>query len=89
MPYVSARYMPVSPIEIPGQLARPVQAIDHEGTVWSLREDSQVGDWLDFLASGGLIAAMEEPVGENLPAETNPTLLGLELEPPEPGTDAG
>jgi hypothetical protein len=66
MPYVSARYMPKGPLDTP-QMARPVQAMDEQGQVWSFREDSQVGDWLRYIESGGTI----EPVDVVL--ETEPT----------------
>lgn len=61
MPYVSAKYMPPDPIEPPGA-PKQIQAVDEQGLVWSLAEDSQVGDWLEYIANGGTIAPMDEPV---------------------------
>ena len=54
MPYVSAQYMPPDPMALPGA-PRQVQAIDDQGVVWSLTEDSQVGDWLRYIEEGGTI----------------------------------
>jgi hypothetical protein len=66
MPYVSARY--ASPDEtmpsMPGAPKRVI-ATDDQGTEWWLTEDSQVGDWLTYVARGGTI----EPYAE---AETQP-----------------
>ena len=65
MPYVSAMFAPPDPtipVE-PGK--RMVIATDDNGVVWRLTEDSQVGDWLDYVASGGTI----DPYTE---AETKP-----------------
>lgn len=60
MPYVSAKYAQPDPIAPPGA-AKQVLAIDDQGAVWSLTEDSQVGDWLDYIANGGTIEPAEEP----------------------------
>jgi hypothetical protein len=54
MPYVSAKYMQPDPLD-PPDLARAVTAVDEQGQVWSFREDSQVGDWLNYIAGGGVI----------------------------------
>jgi hypothetical protein len=57
MPYVSARYAP--PIDGTGPqpegLAPQVIAVDHNGIEYYFMEDSQVGDWLGYLAKGGTI----------------------------------
>lgn len=52
--YVSAKYMPRDSLELPGS-ARSIQAIDDQGNIWTLREDSDVGDWLRYLEAGGTI----------------------------------
>jgi hypothetical protein len=66
MPYVSAKYAPPDEI-MPQPLGAPkrVIATDSEGTEWWLTEDSQVGEWLTYVAQGGTI----EPYAE---AETQP-----------------
>jgi hypothetical protein len=66
MPYVSAKYLPTDPL-MPEGSPRPVQAIDAEGIVWVLQEDSLVGDWVDYVASGGAIAPADEPEEEPEP----------------------
>jgi hypothetical protein len=60
MPYVSARYMPPDPM-MPPDAPRQVQAIDEQGLVWSLTEDSQVGDWLRYIEEGGTIEPATQP----------------------------
>ena len=67
MPYVSARYMPPGPIE-PPNAPRQIQAVDDQGLVWSLTEDSQVGDWLRYLEGGGTIDPESEPRSAPAPA---------------------
>jgi hypothetical protein len=54
MPYVKARYMPTGPIDLP-DAPRQVQALDDQGGLWALTEDSQVGDWLEYVNSVGVI----------------------------------
>jgi hypothetical protein len=66
MPYVSAKYVPNSPIAPPGS-PRQIQATDDQGNVWSLTEDSQVGDWLRYLEEGGTIEAMDTQPTEPQP----------------------
>jgi hypothetical protein len=61
MPYVKARYQIPDPIMPPTGGARQVIATDDQGLEWSLAEDSKVGDWLDYLASGGTIQAAVDP----------------------------
>jgi hypothetical protein len=60
-PYVSARYAPPDEVmlQMPGAPKRVV-ATDENGTEWWLTEDSQVGDWLRYVADGGTI----EPYAE-------------------------
>lgn len=60
MPYVSAKYMPRGELDLPNS-ARPIQAVDHDGLIWSFREDSQVGDWLEYIKSGGKIDDEDPP----------------------------
>jgi hypothetical protein len=60
MPYVSAKYMPPSPLDNP-DMPRAISAVDETGAVWSLREDSQVGDWLRYIEEGGTIEPADEP----------------------------
>ncbi len=59
MPYVSAKYMP-NDLIAPPNAPRQIQAVDDQGVVWALTEDSQVGDWLRYLEEGGTIAPAEE-----------------------------
>ena len=54
MPYVSARYMSPPP-GMPPAAEPQVVATDENGTEWFLTEDSQVGDWQQYLANGGTI----------------------------------
>jgi hypothetical protein len=73
--YVSAKYAtedPTMPIAPEGQ--KPVHATDGDGVVWTLSEDSEVGDWLDYLANGGTIDPADIPVDKNITsAPTNLT----------------
>ena len=62
MPYVSAQYAPPLPegmMEPKVGEPRRVIAIDDQGVEWHLTEDSQVGDWLRFIESGGTVLAYE------------------------------
>jgi hypothetical protein len=61
MPYVSARYAP--PIEggPPTTGAPQIIAVDENGTEYYFMEDSQVGDWLRYLADGGTIDPAPAP----------------------------
>lgn len=74
MPYVSAKYGTPDPSETP-ESPKPVFATDTDGSVWSFREDSQVGDWLDYLANGGTIDPADIPVTENIVSAPK-TLVG-------------
>lgn len=67
MPYVSAKYLPLDPL-MPEGSPRPVQAVDAQGIIWVLQEDSQVGDWLDYIRNGGVIE-QADPVPEIQPEE--------------------
>jgi hypothetical protein len=58
MPYVAARYQ--------GPHTTVVVATDHLGTEWHLTTDSQVGDWLMFLANP------ENTIAPALPIEPLP-----------------
>lgn len=67
MPYVSAKYMPSDALSLP-DAPRQIQAIDEQGQVWALREDSQVGDWLRYIAEGGTVDPVDtEPEPEPAP----------------------
>jgi len=72
MPYVKARYMPAGPID-PPDMARQIQALDDQGGLWALREDSEVGDWLRYVEEGGTVdpEGTEWPEVDTLP-ETKP-----------------
>jgi hypothetical protein len=71
MPYVSAKYLPLDPM-MPEGAPRQVQAIDTQGLVWAMNEDSLVGDWLEYIANGGAIEPAD-PVPETQPGpETEP-----------------
>ena len=56
MPYVSARYAPPRPEGTMPEGGSPqVIATDENGVEWHLTEDSQVGDWLEYIRKGGTI----------------------------------
>jgi hypothetical protein len=55
MPYVSAKYAPPGLLPPPEGSPKAVTAIDDEGNAWALTEDSQVGDWLNYIEGGGTI----------------------------------
>jgi hypothetical protein len=69
MPYISARYAPPDET-MPQSLGAPkrVIATDDQGVKWWLTEDSQVGDWLTYVADGGEITPYDEPATQ--PAES-------------------
>lgn len=79
MPYVSARYMPPGPIDPPGA-PRQIQAVDDQGQVWALTEDSEVGDWLRYLEAGGTI----EPMDASAPEDPVPVPGPTPSPPPPP-----
>lgn len=63
MAYVSARYAPLPKlIPEPEGTPRSVLVIDQDGQEWCLRENSEVGDWLEFKAKGGQIEPSLEDV---------------------------
>jgi hypothetical protein len=65
MPYVSCQYAPSDPT---GFLPEGrITCIDDNGTVWHLSEDSQVGDYLAFIADGGTIDPAEIPLEPGTP----------------------
>jgi hypothetical protein len=59
--YVRAQYIPQGLIPDPPGTPRPVMAVDEKNQQWFLREDSQEGAWLQFLANGGSIEVLLEP----------------------------
>ena len=71
MPYVSCRYAPPTPPDMPQLLgdARQVVCLDTEGREWWLTEDSDVGDYKLFIENGGTIDphTAEEPADDNDP----------------------
>jgi len=77
MPYVSAQYAPPLPAGMMPTAEprvgepRRVIATDDQGVEWHLTEDSQVGDWLRFVESGGTVRAYEPEIkGEVTPAKS-------------------
>jgi hypothetical protein len=68
MPYVSARYAPPDEImpQMPGASKRVI-ATDDQGIEWWLTEDSQVGDWLTYVAEGGKVTPYDEPAAKPAP----------------------
>ena len=72
MPYVSCSYAPPDPetdaMLKAGENAR-ITCTDEQGRVWWLSEDSQVGDWLEFKASGGTVEPYEAPEEEETPPD--------------------
>jgi len=74
VPYVSAKYVASDPLE-PPDAPRQVQAVDDQGLVWSLTEDSQVGDWLRYIEEGGTVEPYVEPeVTEPVPEAYPPVV---------------
>jgi hypothetical protein len=68
MPYVSAKYAPPDPVmQQPLGAPKRVIATDSEGTEWWLTEDSQVGDWLAYVAEGGTVEPYDEPATQPAP----------------------
>lgn len=58
MAYVSCRYGPPPELEIDVQ---QIICTDEAGMDWSLPPDCQVGDWLRFVAAGGIVDPYEPP----------------------------
>ena len=69
MPYVSCMYAPPDPLQAEPKPAgqQAITCVDDQGRVWWLTEDSQVGDWLDYVANGGTVEPYAAP--ETQPAE--------------------
>ena len=71
MAYVSCRYAPPLPADLPAtpevksENARIICTDDNE-TVWHLTEDSIIGDYLAFIEAGGTIDPAEEIVQPDL-----------------------
>jgi hypothetical protein len=63
MSYVACQYAPPDPLESEAKPAgqRRITCLDDQGKVWWLSEDSEVGDWLEFVAKGGTVEPYEEP----------------------------
>lgn len=74
MPYVSAKYLPPDFTMLP-DAPKQVQAIDDQGQVWVFSEDSQVGDWVQYLADGGTIDPADIPINQNIVSAPD-TLFG-------------
>ena len=57
MPYVSCMVTAPDPDELEAKPAgeRHITCIDEQGRTWWLTEDSQVGDWLEYVANGGTV----------------------------------
>ena len=73
--FVSAKYAtpdPTDPTVDPHAAIKPVLATDEKGTVWSLMEDSQLGDWLRYKEEGGTIAPADQPATSEAPSEDDP-----------------
>jgi hypothetical protein len=62
MPYVSCMYAPPDPLQAEPKPAgqQRIVCTDDQGRQWWLTEDSQVGDWLDYVANGGSVAPYSE-----------------------------
>jgi hypothetical protein len=54
MPYVSCAFAPPDPLQAEPKPAgeRAITCIDDHGRTWWLTEDSQVGDWLEYVKGG-------------------------------------
>ena len=63
MPYVSCQYAPPDPLQAEPKPAgqRAITCTDEQGRVWWLTEDSEVGDWLEFLKAGGIVEPYKAP----------------------------
>jgi hypothetical protein len=63
MPYVSCMYAPENPddpAEVKEDGHKSIICLDEQGRKWFLTEDSQVGDWLEYVSAGGTVAAYSE-----------------------------
>jgi len=61
MPYISCQYALETPDDIRAPGKKPITCIDDQGRTWFLGEDSQVGDYLEYIANGGTIEPYEAP----------------------------
>jgi hypothetical protein len=55
---------PDDPPEIKEDGHKAITCIDEQGRKWFLTEDSQVGDWLTYVAEGGTVSPYEAPQEE-------------------------
>jgi len=72
-PYVSCMYapeIPDDPAEIREEGHKAITCIDEQGRKWFLTEDSQVGDWLDYVSAGGRVEAYAADEPEAKSAKT-------------------
>jgi hypothetical protein len=53
--YISCAYAPPDSLQPKPAGQRAITCIDENGQQWFLTEDSQVGDWLEFLKAGGIV----------------------------------
>ena len=65
MPYVSCMYAPPDETGMMGAETKEgenarICCTDDQGRLWWLSEDSQVGDWLTYVADGGTVEAYDE-----------------------------
>jgi hypothetical protein len=65
MPYVSCMYAPPDPTGMMGAETKQgenarIVCTDEQDRVWWLTEDSQVGDWLEYVMRGGTIEPYDE-----------------------------
>jgi hypothetical protein len=77
MPYVSCMYAPENlddPAEIKEDGHKSIICLDEQGREWFLTEDSQVGDWLEYVSAGGTVSPYSEedtvtatPVAKEVP----------------------
>jgi len=62
MAYVSCQLAPPNPddLDVKTEGHRAITCIDEQGQTWWLSEDSQVGDYLEYVANGGTVSPYEE-----------------------------
>jgi len=63
MAYISCMLAPPIPdddLEVKTEGHRAITCIDDQGRTWFLTEDSQVGDYLEYVANGGTVAPYVE-----------------------------
>ena len=64
MAFVSCMLAPTTTeldLEVKEEGYRRIMCTDDQGTTWFLTEDSQVGDWLRYVESGGEVTPYVEP----------------------------